>query len=104
MSTGVLTLLLVLFGVGMTAGNLVGARLADHNLMHALYLALTSESVIAVLFVFTDRNQVTAAIWIVLFAFTAMAIIPAVQSRLITLADEAPNLAAASMHSRCRAA
>lgn len=93
------TLLLVLFGVGMTAGNLVGARLADHDLMQALYLALASESVIAALFFVTDRNEITAAIWIVLFPFTAMAIIPAVQSRLITLADGAPNLAAASMHS-----
>lgn len=93
------TLLLVLFGVGMTAGNLLGARPADHNLMHTLYLALASESVIAALFFLTDRNKVTAAIWIVLFPFTAMAIIPAVQSRLITLADGAPNLAAASMHS-----
>lgn len=93
------TLLLVLFGVGMTAGNLLGARLADHNLMHALYLALASESVIAALFFVTDRNKITAAIWIVLFPFSAMAIIPAVQSRLITLAGGAPNLAAASMHS-----
>ncbi|MDT4986021.1 MAG: transporter, family, inner rane transport protein [Micromonosporaceae bacterium] len=93
------TLLLVLFGVGMTAGNFVGARLADHNLMYALYSALASESVIAALFFFTDRNKVTAAIWIALLPFTAMAIIPAIQSRLITLAGEAPNLAAASMHS-----
>jgi MFS transporter, DHA1 family, inner membrane transport protein len=92
-------LLLVLFGVGMTAGNLVGARLADHNLMLAIYLGLACESVIAALFFLTDRNQVSAAIWVALFPFTAMAIIPAVQSRLITLAGGAPNLAAASMHS-----
>lgn len=93
------TLLLVLFGVGMTAGNLVGARLADRNLMHAIYLSLASEALIAALFFVTDRNEISAAIWIVLFPFTAMAIIPAVQSRLITLAGGAPNLAAASMHS-----
>jgi DHA1 family inner membrane transport protein len=67
--------------------------------MYALYSALASESVIAALFFFTDRNKVTAAIWIALLPFTAMAIIPAIQSRLITLAGEAPNLAAASMHS-----
>jgi len=92
-------LLLVLFGVGMTAGNVVGARLADHDLMHALYLGLACESVVAALFFLTDRNELTAAIWVALFPFTAMAIIPAVQSRLITLAEGAPNLAAASMHS-----
>lgn len=93
------TLLLVLFGIGMTAGNIVGARMADRNLMRAMCLALAAESAVSALFFVTDRNAVTAAIWIALFPFTAAAIIPAVQSRLVTLAGGAPNLAAASMHS-----
>ncbi|GAB2486999.1 MFS transporter [Jatrophihabitans fulvus] len=92
-------LLLVLFGVGMTAGNLVGARLADRNLMGTVYLALGSEAVIAALFFVTDRNKITAAVWVALLPFAAMAMLPAVQSRLITLAGGAPNLSAASMHS-----
>jgi DHA1 family inner membrane transport protein len=91
--------LLVLFGVGMTAGNLVGARLADRNLMGTVYLSLTAAAVVAVIFFFTDHNKITAAITIVAFPFTAMAMLPALQSRLVTLAGGAPNLAAASMHS-----
>ena len=94
-----ITPLLVLFGIGMTAGNLVGARLADRNLMGTVYAAMTAEIVIALLFVLTAHNKVTAAITIVLFPFAAMAMLPALQSYLITLAGGAPNLAAASMHS-----
>ena len=92
-----ITPLLVLFGVGMTAGILVGARLADRALMGTIYIALSCEIVVAVMFFFTARNEVTAAITILLFPFSALAILPALQSRIVTLAGGAPNLAAASI-------
>jgi DHA1 family inner membrane transport protein len=94
-----ITWLLVLIGVGMTAGNLIGARLADRNLMRTVYLGLTLEIVIAIVFFFTAHNKITAALTIPLFAFATSLMLPAIQSRLVTLAGGAPNLAAASMHS-----
>jgi DHA1 family inner membrane transport protein len=94
-----ITWLLVLIGVGMTAGNLIGARLADRNLMRTVYLGLTLEFLVAVLFFFTAHNKVTAALTIPLFAFSTAMMLPAIQSRLVSLAGGAPNLAAASMHS-----
>jgi DHA1 family inner membrane transport protein len=94
-----ITPLLVLFGVGMTLGNLVGARLADRSLMSTIYMAMSGEIVVAFLFFFADHNKVTAAITIVLFPFCAIAMLPALQSRIVTLAGGAPNLAAASIHS-----
>jgi DHA1 family inner membrane transport protein len=93
-----ITPLLVLFGVGMTAGNLVGARLADRALMRTIYVAMSCEIVVAVAFFYTAHNEVTAAITILLFPFTAMVLLPALQSRIVTLAGGAPNLAAASIH------
>jgi DHA1 family inner membrane transport protein len=93
-----ITPLLVLFGVGMTAGNLVGARLADRALMRTIYVAMSCEIVVAVAFYYTAHNEVTAAITILLFPFTAMVLLPALQSRIVTLAGGAPNLAAASIH------
>jgi DHA1 family inner membrane transport protein len=93
-----ITPLLVLFGVGMTAGNLVGARLADRALMGTIYAALSCEIVVALVFFFTAHNKVTAALTIPLFPFAALAILPALQSRIVTLAGGAPNLAAASIH------
>ena len=92
-----ITPLLVLFGVGMTAGITVGARLADRALMRTIYAALSCEIVVAALFFLTARNEVTAAITILLFPFTALAMLPALQSRIVTLAGGAPNLAAASI-------
>jgi MFS transporter, DHA1 family, inner membrane transport protein len=93
-----MTPLLVLFGVGMTAGNLLGARLADRALMPTVCLALTAEAVVAALFLLTVHNRVAAAVTIVLFPMTALAVLPALQSRLVGLAGGAPNLAAASIH------
>jgi DHA1 family inner membrane transport protein len=94
-----ITGLLVLFGVGMTLGNLLGARLADRNVMRTLYAALSAEAVVAVIFYFTAHNKVTAAVTILLFPFTEMAMLPALQSRIVGLAGGSPNLAAASIHS-----
>jgi MFS transporter, DHA1 family, inner membrane transport protein len=92
-----ITGLLVLFGLGMTVGNLVGARLADRALMPTIYGALIAEIVVATAFVFTSHNKITAAITIFLFPATCLAGLPALQSRIIGLAGGAPNLAAASI-------
>ncbi len=92
------TWLLVLFGLGMTGGNLVGARLADRAMMPTIFAAMTAEVVVALLFLLTAHEKVAAAVTIFAFPFTSMAIVPAIQSRLVTLGGGAPNLAAASIH------
>jgi len=98
-SEGSITGLLVLFGIGMTAGNVVGARLTEGALMRTICVSLASQVVIALVFVFTAHHKLAAAITIVLFPFTTIAMVPPLQLRLITLAGGAPNLAAASVHS-----
>jgi DHA1 family inner membrane transport protein len=97
-SESAITPLLVLFGLGMTAGNLVGARFADRNLMGTIYVALTCESIVAFLFFFAAHNQITALFGLFLLPFCALAILPALQNRIVGLAGGAPNLAAASIH------
>jgi DHA1 family inner membrane transport protein len=92
-----ITPLLMVFGLGMTAGVLTGARFADRSLMKTLCAGILAECVISGLFFFACRNKVTAVIGIFLFAFTALSITPALQSRIVTLAGDAPNLAAASI-------
>jgi MFS transporter, DHA1 family, inner membrane transport protein len=96
--SGAITPLLVLFGLGMTGGNLVGARLADHALMRTVCVALSAEIVVATIFFFSARNEITAAVTILLFPFCALAILPALQARIVALAGGAPNVAAASVH------
>jgi DHA1 family inner membrane transport protein len=97
-STSLITPLLVIFGLGMTAGNLVGARLADRSLMRTIYAAMTAETIVAFLFFFAAHNQITALFGVFCFPFCALAILPALQNRIVGLAGGAPNLASASIH------
>jgi MFS transporter, DHA1 family, inner membrane transport protein len=92
------TWLLVLFGLGMTAGNLVGARLADRALMPTIFAAMGAEVVVALAFLITSHDKIASAVTIFAFPFTSLAMLPAIQSRIVTLAGGAPNLAAASIH------
>ena len=92
------TWLMVLFGLGMTAGNLVGARLADRAMMPTIFTAMSAEVVVALLFVLTAHEKIAAAVTIFVFPFTSLAMLPALQARIVTLGGGAPNLAAASIH------
>jgi DHA1 family inner membrane transport protein len=92
-----ITWLLVLFGLGMTVGNLVGARIADRFPTRTLLISLVAEIAVALGFLIADHDRVTAAIAIFLFPMTALAGLPTLQGRIIALAGGAPNLAAASI-------
>jgi MFS transporter, DHA1 family, inner membrane transport protein len=96
---GDITFLLVLFGIGMTAGNLLGARFADRALLPTICASLGLQIVISVIFFFAAHDRVTAAVMIVLFPLASLAALPAIQSRIVDLAGDAPNLAAASIQS-----
>jgi MFS transporter, DHA1 family, inner membrane transport protein len=95
---GAITPLLVLFGLGMTGGNLIGARMAGRALMPTIYVALTCEILLAAGFYFADRSVWIAPLFILLLPATALALLPTLQSRIVALAGGAPNLAAASIH------
>ena len=92
-----ITWLLVLFGLGMTVGNLVGARLSDRFPARTLVVSLLAEIAVALAFLAFDHNRITAALAIFLFPLTALAGLPTLQGRIIALAGGAPNLAAASI-------
>ena len=92
-----MTWLLVLFGLGMTIGNLVGARLSDRFPGRTLLWSLVAQMAVAAAFLAADHNRVTAAAAIFLFPLTALAGLPTLQGRIIALAGGAPNLAAASI-------
>jgi DHA1 family inner membrane transport protein len=92
-----ITWLLVLFGLGMTVGNLAGARFSDRFPARTLLLSLVAEIIVAAAFLGADHNRITAAIAIFLFPLTALAGLPTLQGRIIALAGGAPNLAAASI-------
>jgi DHA1 family inner membrane transport protein len=91
-------LMLALFGTGMVAGNLVGARLADRSLMRTIGGLLLWSVVVLGGFVFAAHHVASAALGIFLVG-TIVAIGPALQIRLMDVAGEAQTLAAALNHS-----
>jgi len=94
-----ITWLLVVFGLGMTAGNLVGARLADRfEVTTVIYAVMAAQAVTAGVFYTVAHSRPASAVMIFLFPFAATMAFPAVQKQIIGLAGGAPNLAAAVMH------
>jgi DHA1 family inner membrane transport protein len=91
------TYLLVLFGLGMTVGNVIGARLADRWLMPTMYAGASAEVVVALTFFLVDHSKIAAALMIFLFPAVSLAMLAPLQTRIILLSHEAPNLAAAAM-------
>jgi DHA1 family inner membrane transport protein len=89
---------LAVFGVGMILGNLIGSWLADRALMRTIGGVLIWNAVVLSLFSFTARHvwMVTIA---VLLVGTGVAIVPALQIRLMDVAEDAQTLAAALNHS-----
>ncbi|MCE3551316.1 MFS transporter [Pseudonocardia sp. RS11V-5] len=93
-----ITLLLAMFGVGMTVGNAFGARLADIDPMRAIRMVLAADAVVALALVPAMHHPVSAAIVLFLFAVTTFSLIPSAQLRIIDGAEGAPHMAAGSMH------
>lgn len=95
-SSGAVTWLLVLFGAGLFAGNLLGGRAADRKLMPSLYVILAALAIVLVAFVFTAHAKVPAAITIALFGAAGFATVPPLQARVLAKAEGAPALASAA--------
>ncbi|GAA5008308.1 MFS transporter [Kitasatospora paranensis] len=92
---GSVTWLLVLFGLGMVAGNLVGGRYADRRLMPMLFVTLGSLAAVLAVFSFTAHDKVLAAITIPLIGALGFATVPPLQKRVLDQTGDAPTLASA---------
>jgi MFS transporter, DHA1 family, inner membrane transport protein len=91
-------LVLAVFGVGMILGNLIGAWLADRSLMRTIGGLLIWNAVALCLFSLAARHVGTATIAVLLVG-TGVAIVPALQIRLMDVAADAQTLAASLNHS-----
>ncbi|TGB11787.1 MFS transporter [Streptomyces sp. MZ04] len=89
------TWLLVLFGLGMVAGNLIGGKFADRALMPLLYISLSALAVVLALFTYTAHNKIAAAVTIALIGALGFATVPPLQKRVLDQASGAPTLASA---------
>ncbi|SMF98277.1 MFS transporter [Burkholderia singularis] len=86
-------LILVLFGVGLTIGNMIGGRLADRALMRSLIAILAVLAAVMAVFARTSHLPVAAAVTVFVWGIAAFATVPPLQMRVVEKAAHAPNLA-----------
>lgn len=85
--------LLVLFGVGLVAGNTVGGRLADRAIDRTLLAFIAVLVVVLVAFAALAWSQVATMVLLVLMGGFGFGTVPALQSRIMHFAGGAPTLA-----------
>lgn len=84
---------LVLFGVGTTIGNMLGGRLADWKLMPSLMGILVVLAVLMAAFAWTMHSTVASIVTVFVWGVAAFATVAPLQSRVVHVAGDAPNLA-----------
>lgn len=94
LSTGAVTWVLLLFGGGMTIGNIIGGRLADWKLMPTVIGTLLMLALLLLGFAQFGAVAVVAISMVFLWGLLVFVVVPPLQIRVVEAASEAPNLAA----------
>ncbi|MFJ1805424.1 MULTISPECIES: MFS transporter [unclassified Streptomyces] len=90
------TLLLALFGVGATIGNLLGGRLADHAMRPTLFAGLTSLAVVLALFPLLMTTAWGGALAVVLLGVAAFVAGSPLNLMVMEKATAGPSLASSA--------
>jgi DHA1 family inner membrane transport protein len=85
--------LLVLFGLGLVAGNAIGGRLADRSVDRTLLGFIAALAVVLVAFALLAWSQPATTVILVLMGGFGFGTVPALQSRIMHYAGGAPTLA-----------
>lgn len=94
-STGFITAMLVLYGVGLTLGNMWGGKAADRSIDRTLIASLSALILVLLAFTVLMRWPLPAAVAILIWGIASFAIVPPLQMRVMEAAKDAPNLASA---------
>jgi DHA1 family inner membrane transport protein len=92
-SSGIVTVALVVYGVGLTIGNALGGKFADKALKPTLIVVLAALTGLLLLFAWTMSWTWPAIATVFAWGVATFALVPSLQSRIMRLAHEAPNLA-----------
>ncbi|WP_311946612.1 MFS transporter [Halomonas piscis] len=103
MSEALGPLVLAVFGLGTLFGNVVGGRAADRNLLRAIPRIIVWCAVVQGLFFFAANNVWTGLVSVALVG-TSIALAPALQTRLMDVAEDAQTMAASLNHAAFNAA
>ena len=92
-------IVLILMGVGMTAGNLVGGHLADVDLRRTLLGGLVALTIVLALLALTAQSIVALGFFVLATGFVSSVLSPTIQTRLMDVAEDNQSIAAALNHS-----
>ena len=94
-STSFVTAMLVLYGIGLTLGNMWGGKAADRSVDRTLIVSLGVLILVLLVFTVLMRWPLPAGVAILIWGMASFAIVPPLQMRVMEAAREAPNLASA---------
>ena len=92
-------IVLVVIGLGMTAGNLLGGHLADIDLKRTLLGGLVALAVVLTLLAVTAQWIWALGFFVFAMGLVASALSPTIQTRLMDVAQDNQSIAAALNHS-----
>ncbi|MDX2969803.1 MFS transporter [Kribbella solani] len=98
-SESAVTIVLAVYGIGMTVGTVLGGRLADRSLMGAMYGGLVAVAVVLGTFGWLAQTRPGALVAVFAMGCSASILVPALQTRLMDVAHEGQSLAASLNHS-----
>lgn len=87
------SLVLLLFGVGLTAGGLLGGRLADRHSARTIIMTLAAIAAILLVLRLVGGNAAPAVVTIAVWGVAVFTMVSPLQTRVIDHAHDAPNLA-----------
>ncbi len=82
------SLILVLYGIAIAAGNIGGGRIANHNPVKALIGLFALQAIVLVIFSFTAVSPVLTLITLAALGFLSFANVPGLQLYVVQLAKE----------------
>ncbi|PXA92447.1 MFS transporter [Nostoc sp. 3335mG] len=89
------TLILMIFGVGLAIGNWAGGRFADRSVDRTLIVAMAAQILLLLIFPLVMQSGIAAAALLFAIGIASFALVPPLQMRVMNAAADAPNLASA---------
>lgn len=80
------SLILILYGAAIAAGNLLGGRIANNNPVRALTWLFAAQAAVLVIFTFTAGTAIPALVTLVALGFLSFANVPGLQLYVVQLA------------------
>ncbi|MEC8524121.1 MAG: MFS transporter [Pseudomonadota bacterium] len=85
--------MLVLYGLGLAAGNWLAGRYADRNLLGTLVISMAATMILLMIFAATMQVIWVMPVLIFLWGISSFAVVPPLQALVVSEAKGAPNLA-----------